>query len=122
MSDRSTQRNQAFVIAGLGVALLVAVLLSPFASPNPDGLDRVAQDHQFDTKAHTDTVARKLPFHSIFNEYAARGVPEAIATPIAGLVGTLVTFGVAWGIGKLVVKGHPSEEGSNGSNTPDRLS
>ncbi len=105
MNDHSSKRTRAFVLTGLGAALLVAVLVSPFASSNPDGLDRVAQDHQFDAKASEETPAQKLPFYTIFEEYALRGVPEAIATPLAGLVGTLTTFGLAWGIGKLVVRG-----------------
>lgn len=111
-STRLRTRNRAFVLAGLGTALLVAVFLSPFASQDPDGLDRVAQDHQFDQKAVEDTPARKLPFYQVFEEYAVRGVPESIATPLAGLIGTLATFGIAWGIGKLVVRqpGHPPSE------------
>lgn len=105
MSDNLTRsRNRAFVIAGLGVALLIAIFLSPFASQNPDGLDRVSQDLKFDNKATEDAPARKLPFYSVFEEYALRGVPEGVATPLAGLVGTLATFGLAWGIGKLVVR------------------
>ena len=35
-------------------------------------------------------------------------MPEAIATPLAGLAGTLATFGLAWGIGKLAVRGSDS--------------
>ena len=31
-------RNVAFTIAGLGVALLIAISVSPSASQNPDGL------------------------------------------------------------------------------------
>ena len=112
MNNQSSNRNRAFVLTSLGAALVVAMLLSPFASSNPDGLDRVAQDYQFDTKASEDTPAQKLPFYAVFEEYALRGVPEAIATPLAGLVGTLATFGLAWGLGKLVVRGQAP-------NTPD---
>lgn len=107
-SNLSRSRNRAFVIAGLGVALLVAIFLSPFASKDPDGLDRVSQDLKFEHKAADDSPARKLPFYAVFDEYALRGVPEGIATPIAGLVGTLAVFGLAWGIGKLVVRGSDS--------------
>lgn len=113
-SNLSNSRNRAFVIAGLGTALLIGVFLSPFASSDPDGLDRVAQDLEFDNKASEETVAQKLPFYGVFEEYAIRGVPEAVATPLAGLVGTLATFGLAWGVGKLVV---PSSETSVSSPT-----
>lgn len=101
---RLQQRNRAFVLTGLGIALLIAILLSPFASSDPDGLDRVSQDLEFDSRAAEEAPAQKLPFYGVFDEYALRGVPESIATPLAGLIGTLATFGLAWGIGKLVVR------------------
>jgi cobalt/nickel transport protein len=102
-------RNQIFVLTGLGTALLIAIFLSPWASSNPDGLDRVSQDHGFDQQATEDTVARRLPFYALFDEYAVRGVPDGIATPLAGLVGTLATFGLAWGAGKVLVKGSDAD-------------
>jgi cobalt/nickel transport protein len=110
MAQVSQTRNRAFVLSGLGVALLIGVFLSPFADSNPDGLDRVAQDHGFDQKAVEEPISHQLPFYSVFEEYAVRGVPEQFATPIAGLVGTLATFGLAWGAGKLLVRGKSSDE------------
>jgi cobalt/nickel transport protein len=107
-NNLSRDRNRAFVLAGLGVALLIAVFVSPFASKDPDGLDRVSEDLKFADKAAEQSPAKQLPFYKIFDEYAVRGVPENIATPIAGLVGTLATFGLAWGIGKIVIRGSDS--------------
>lgn len=105
MSNRLyQQRNRALIVTGLGIALLIAVFLSPFASKDPDGLDRVSEDLKFGDKALQENPAKKLPFHTIFDEYAVRGVPEQLATPLAGLAGTLVTFGLAWGAGKLFVR------------------
>jgi cobalt/nickel transport protein len=104
MTQASQTRNRAFVISGLGIALLIAVFLSPFASSDPDGLDRVAQDQGFENKAQEEPLSHKLPFYQVFEEYQLRGVPEQIATPAAGLVGTLVTFGLAWGAGKVLVR------------------
>jgi cobalt/nickel transport protein len=100
----SSGRYRWFVLTGLGLALLIAVVLSPFASQDPDGLDRVAEDHGFAEKAAPDPIAKKLPFAAVFEEYSLQGVPAQIATPMAGLAGTLVTFGLAWGIGKLAVR------------------
>lgn len=52
MSSSSRPTKYSFLwLGGLGTALLIAGLLSPFASSNPDGLDRVAQDHGFDHRA-----------------------------------------------------------------------
>jgi cobalt/nickel transport protein len=103
------QKNLKFAFVGLGISLLVAIFVSPFASQNPDGLDRVAQDLQFDTKAQEEPIAKQLPFAIAFEEYALRGVPEAVATPLAGLVGTIATFGLAWGLGKLTIRQRRSE-------------
>ena len=111
-SNSSRARNRALVIAGLGGALLVSIFLSPFASQAPDGLDRVSKDLKFEDKVPKETPAQKLPFYAVFDSYALRGVPEKVATPIAGMVGTLVAFGLAWGFGKLVVRG-------SGSSSPD---
>lgn len=99
-------RNRWFLLSGLGIAVLIAVCLSPFASQHPDGLDRVAQDHGFEQKAEPP-IAKKLPFAAAFEQYALKGVPTPMATPLAGLIGTLATFGLAWGIGKLALKKPP---------------
>lgn len=108
--NTNSRRNGAFVLGGLGVALLIAIFVSPFASQHPDGLDRVSQDLKFEDQAVEDAPARKLPFAAVFDEYALKGVPEGIATPLAGLVGTLAVFGLAWGMGKLVVRGSGSTD------------
>jgi cobalt/nickel transport protein len=106
--DSAGLKNRTFFLSGLGIALLVAIFLSPFASQDPDGLDRVAQDQKFDTKALEQPPAHQLPFFQVFEEYTLRGVPQPVATPLAGLVGTLVTFGLAWGVGKGILGRSPS--------------
>ncbi|WP_448560853.1 PDGLE domain-containing protein [Trichothermofontia sp.] len=114
--------NRLLIGTGLGIALIIAVLLSPFASQHPDGLDRVAQDLEFEHWASEEPAAQKLPFYRLFDEYALRGVPEAVATPLAGLLGTLAAFGLAWGIGKLVTRpASVTGEGSGGVAPPEDL-
>ena len=109
MSNHSSRmRYGAFILSGLGIAILIAAFISPFASQNPDGLDRTAQDLEFGDKAAEETPAQKLLFYSVFEEYALRGVPEQVATPLAGIVGTLATFGLAWTVGKLVIRNRSS--------------
>jgi cobalt/nickel transport system permease protein len=76
---------------GLGIALLLAVL-SPLASANPDGLEWVAQKQGF-------LEAARGPFYNLIPDYVLPGVSnEALATILAGIVGTLIVFGVALGI------------------------
>ncbi|MDJ0507788.1 MAG: PDGLE domain-containing protein [Crocosphaera sp.] len=107
----SNKHNRVFITFALGISLIIAIFVSPFASSDPDGLDRVSQDLEFEDKALEDAPAKKLPFYSIFEEYALRGVPEALATPLAGLAGTVATFGIAWGTGKLLIR--PSAKKNN---------
>ena len=78
-------------LIGLLIALGVA-LLSPLASPYLDGLERVAEDQGFIERAE-DAPYEILP------DYVFPGIQnEALATIVAGLVGTLVVFGIAYGL------------------------
>ncbi|WP_119260503.1 PDGLE domain-containing protein [cyanobacterium endosymbiont of Rhopalodia gibberula] len=95
--------NSSIERIGLGVALMIIIFVSPFDSSDPDGLDRVSQDLEFNNKASENILAEKLPFHSIFEKYALRGFPKTVATPLPGLIGTLATFGIAWGAGKILI-------------------
>lgn len=95
---------RVFFLSGLGIALFVAAIISPFASPDPDGLNRVAEDLEFTEKEHPEPPVQKLPFAKVFEGYALRGVSEQIATPVAGIIGTLATFGLTWILGKLFVQ------------------
>lgn len=83
-----------WVVVGLIIALALT-FLSPFASPHPDGLERVAEDLGF-----IDT-AQDAPYE-ILPDYAMPGVSnEVLATVTAGVGGTLVAFGIAVGIAAL---------------------
>jgi cobalt/nickel transport protein len=110
MSPRIPSPSRSFVLTVLSASFVIAIALSPFASSDPDGLDRVAQDHKFEHRASETTIAKQLPFYQWFDEYALRGVPDAIATPMAGLLGTAITFGLAWGVGKLTTRRSRSSE------------
>lgn len=84
-----TQRR--FAGLGLLVAVAVAVLLSPLASRSPDGLERVAEDKGFLEKSEAAAV---LPAPA--PDYTIPGVErDQLSTPLAGLLGTLITFGLA---------------------------
>ncbi|AFY53788.1 ABC-type Co2+ transport system, permease component [Rivularia sp. PCC 7116] len=77
--------------------LLVAGLLSLFASAWPDGLEKVAEDTGFIDLAEQVRISVPTPFADYtFNEN------EGIGTSIAGIVGSIVCFGVAWGIAQVV--------------------
>lgn len=82
----------AFVwIAGLAIALVLAVA-SPLASAYPDGLERVAGEYGFLDIAQG-------PLYELIPDYVFPGVSnQALATILAGILGTLLVFGAALGI------------------------
>ena len=77
-------------IFGLGSALALAVL-SPLASAHPDGLEWVAGQAGF-------LAAVRPPLYNLFPNYTFPGISNtALATILAGLLGTVLVFGVALG-------------------------
>jgi hypothetical protein len=78
-------------VIGLLISLGVA-LLSPLASPHPDGPERVAENEGFLDQAQ-DAPYRVIP------GYAFPGIEnDALATIVAGLVGTALLFGLGYGL------------------------
>lgn len=78
-------------VVGLLIAVVLAVA-SPLASASPDGLEWVAEQRGF-----LDTA--QGPLYEIIPDYVFPGVSnEAVATILAGIVGTLIVFGVALGM------------------------
>ena len=91
---RKVQRRPMLWIL-LAVSMSVAVLLAPFASELPDGLERVAESLGF-LKRGTSKVTSPLP------DYQIPGLRGGISTSMAGVVGVLVTFGLAYMIVKVL--------------------
>ncbi|MEW6235923.1 MAG: PDGLE domain-containing protein [Candidatus Omnitrophota bacterium] len=86
------------ILIGLGLALFVAVVLSPFASPSPDGLERVAEDHGFLSKAAEGPMTPPM-----IPDYAMPGISsEKLATSAAGFVGTLILYFGGYGMARLL--------------------
>jgi cobalt/nickel transport protein len=78
------------LLGGLILAIALATLLSPFASPWPDGLEKVAEKLGFIDQAEAAKPLVPAPVP----DYAVPGVRrQALATALAGLIGTLLVFG-----------------------------
>ncbi|MFA6384791.1 MAG: PDGLE domain-containing protein [Candidatus Omnitrophota bacterium] len=90
--------NKKDILFGLLAALLLAVMLSPFASSFPDGLERVAEDKGFLEKGGVQpAMTSPVP------DYAWPGIKsEKLATSAAGVMGTLLVFGAAYGFAALL--------------------
>ncbi len=98
------RRLTAFVLAGIAVALVLAVFASPFASAHPDGLEKVAEDRGFLERAAEGGEA--LWEGSPFPDYGIGGVgSESASTGLAGLLGTASVFAVGYVVIRLARRG-----------------
>jgi cobalt/nickel transport system permease protein len=89
----SGQASRGWVVAGVLIALAV-VLLSPLASGDPDGLERVAGDLGF------LATGQSAPYE-IIPDYTIPFLGEtALSTIAAGAVGVLVLIGLLYVVGR----------------------
>lgn len=90
-----------WVWIGLIIALVVT-LFSPLASPNPDGLEFVAEEQGF--------LGQGLdPLYNILPDYTIPFIAnETLTVIVAGAVGVLIVFGVGWVVGYLARRREPS--------------
>lgn len=88
------ERGAGWIVAGLLIAMLV-VLVSPLADPNPDGLERVAEDKGFIEVAED-------PSYEILPDYTIPFIEnEALTTILAGAIGVLLVAGMGYGVAYL---------------------
>ncbi|MGQ0606921.1 MAG: PDGLE domain-containing protein [Chloroflexota bacterium] len=92
--DRS---RSSWVLIALALIVAVVVAAALFASGNPDGLERVAEDIGF------LDAAEGSPF-SLIADYVVPGMDGPMATIVAGLIGIAVLFGIVWLIGKALAR------------------
>lgn len=84
---------------GLVLALGLAIFVAPFASPWPDGLEKVAATLGFEHHATADPlVPAPIP------DYEMPGLRSALAaTAVAGAIGTVVVFALAVILARVLV-------------------
>jgi cobalt/nickel transport system permease protein len=107
-SDRARQSGlgRATLGYGLFLALVAAILLAPVASTAPDGLMRVAGRLGLH---HQRSGALSPPL----TDYHVPGLGVGVvATIAAGALGTLVMFGLCWGLAFMLVPRRRASEGA----------
>jgi cobalt/nickel transport system permease protein len=87
-------------VAGLSIALAIAVVLAPLASQSPDGLEFVGTKIGFLSASPADAlIPAPIPDYQV----PFPGLDHVkFATALAGLIGTLVVFGVGWGMARVL--------------------
>jgi len=95
-ANRRPSFQRRWWLLGLAVAAVIVVLAAAFASPDPDGLERVAAEHGFLGRAEAAL------FHLI-PDYAMPGIGDPLLARVAaGTLGLLVVFAVVAGLGRLL--------------------
>ena len=90
--DEVEGRRRALAAYAATAAVALAVFVAPFASSMPDGLEHVAERLGFAAHA-SPAAAAPLADYSV---PALAGDPAWLGTAVAGAVGTLLVFGIAW--------------------------
>lgn len=93
------KKTKQFIIVGLVIAIVIAVLAPFLASSNPDGLESAAE------KIMLPGVSDEAVHESPMPDYI---VPSIGETPISGaiaiIIGVLIVFALAYGLGYLLKK------------------
>jgi cobalt/nickel transport system permease protein/cobalt/nickel transport protein len=105
--------TRTLLLAGVLVALLLAGVVSFYASGSPDGLNRVAEDEGF-SATETEHASSGSPVAG----YETRGVDDdRVSTAVAGMAGALVVLVLAGGLALAVRR----RGGSTREDDPDRV-
>jgi hypothetical protein len=81
------------------IVILALFLYIPTFIAGPDGLEAVFQTYGFEPVG--------LPWFGLFPDYSFPGISNPWFTSLfAGIVGILIVFGVAYGLGNLITKKH----------------
>ncbi|MGH8878887.1 MAG: PDGLE domain-containing protein [Stackebrandtia sp.] len=112
-------KTGALILGGLLVSLLLAGVVSNFASGSPDGLDSATLEGcTTDADGEItggDCMAEKAADHDLANgpfaDYATAGVGnDFVSTAISGVLGVLVVFAVGAGIFWLIKRRNASTD------------
>ena len=91
-------KQKSFLISGFIASLFLAGVVSFYASSNPDGLEKVAEDIGFIETAEDHTYAE-----GALADYGVKGVDNArLSTGLAGIIGVVATGVISTGLFMMV--------------------
>lgn len=95
----SPSRSRApWAIAGIAISAIVVVAAALFASGDPDGLERVAEDEGFIDRAQD-------ALYELFPDYTIPGIEDPVVTTVlSGLVGIVIVFALMWLLGRMLAR------------------
>ena len=106
--------TKTFLVVGLLVSVLLAGVVSFYASSSPDGLEKVAEDIGF-----VESIEPHAIENSPLAEYGVSGVEnERLSVGLSGLIGVLLTAVVAIGGFMLLANKSKGREHQDAGRTP----
>lgn len=97
-------RGALVAVTAVGLAFAIgAAFLSPLASGDPDGLERVAEDQGFLERAQD-------PAYNVLPDYTIPGLDGPVSTILSGVIGLLIVFALVYGI-TLLLRGTARTQG-----------
>lgn len=94
----SSRSRAPWVLAGIVISVVVVVAAALFASGDPDGLERVAEDEGFIERAQD-------ALYELFPDYTIPGIEDPVVTTVlSGLVGVAVVFALMWLVGRMLAR------------------
>jgi cobalt/nickel transport protein len=124
VKERQHRRVGWFILGGLIVALVLAGVVSNFASSHPDGLEAATLEGcTVDAEGNITggtCAAQGERDHELGDsplaDYGVRGVDnEFLSTGLSGVIGVLLTFAVGAGLFWLVRRRRPGPDEGEGS-------
>jgi len=99
MNDEPSARSvtRRWLLAALGLTAGLVVAAAAWASSDPDGLERVAEDLGF-------IDAGREPGFQLLPDYSIPGLEGAGSTVVAGLLGVVVVLGLVLLLGRLLAR------------------
>jgi ABC-type Fe3+ transport system permease subunit len=101
-------RNRKLFLSLFAVAVLLGVVVSQFASSEPDGLEYVAEQEGFANTAEDHTLG-DAPLADYGDNLSGN---STLNTAVAGFVGVIVTLAIGYGVFWIVRRRSPDDRGA----------
>ncbi|ANT64714.1 MULTISPECIES: energy-coupling factor ABC transporter permease [Prosthecochloris] len=95
-STGTVKIQRGHVVVPFTAATVIALLLSPFASGFPDGLEWVAEKYQF---LHESAPAFVGPLPDYSVSFIGN---EMLSTGLSGMIGVIISFAAAWALHRFI--------------------
>ena len=96
--SKTSRLGRWWWMAGVAIAALVVIVLAPLASPDPDGLERVAEDQGFIDRAENFVSG-------LLGDYAIPGIDDpAVSTILSGLIGVAIVVVIMFALGRVLAR------------------